>query len=76
MAVRPDVQRLGHGTRLVNAVLEVPREAGATVVWADARLPAVAFYEGLGATAEGDAYVDGVTGLQDQRVVFDLLDEG
>jgi len=76
MAVRPDVQRLGHGTRLVNAVLEVAREAGATVVWADARRPAVAFYERLAATAEGDAYVDDVTGLQDQRVVFELLDEG
>jgi GNAT superfamily N-acetyltransferase len=75
MAVRPDVQRRGHGTRLVNAVLEAAREADATVVWADARLSAVPFYVRLGACAEGATYVDDVTGLQDQRVVFDLPHE-
>jgi predicted N-acetyltransferase YhbS len=75
MAVRPDVQRHGHGTRLVKAVLEAAREADATVVWADARLSAVTFYVRLGASAEGATYVDDVTGLQDQRVVFDLPPE-
>lgn len=74
LAVRPDVQRLGHGTGLVNAVLRAARENGADVVWADARLPAVPFYARLGATPEGDTYVDDVTGLQDQRVVFDLAE--
>lgn len=73
MAARPDVQQAGHGTRLVTAVLEAAREAGATVVWAESRLPAVSFYERLGANAEGDIYLDEVTGLQDQRVVFDLV---
>jgi GNAT superfamily N-acetyltransferase len=72
MAVRPDVQRLGHGTRLVQAVFAAARDAPAEVVWADARLTAVPFYERLGATAEGEVYVDVVTGLADQRVVFDL----
>lgn len=72
IAVRPDLQRRGHGSRLVNAVLEAARDAAATVVWADARLPAVPFYERLGATAEGSTYADDVTGRQDQRVVFDL----
>lgn len=74
LAVRPDVRRLGHGTRLVRSVLDAARGAGATVVWADARLPAVPFYVRLGATAEGALLVDDVTGLQDQRVVFDLPD--
>ncbi|MHB8449854.1 MAG: GNAT family N-acetyltransferase [Mycobacteriales bacterium] len=75
MAVRFDAQGVGHGTRLVNAVLEAAREAGATVVWADARLPAVPFYERLGFTSEGATYVDDVTGRQDQRVAVDLLVE-
>ena len=74
MAVRADVQRLGHGSRLVAALLDAAREAQATVVWADARLTAVPFYQRLGATAEGSVYADDVTGLLDQRVVFDLTD--
>jgi len=43
LAVRPDVQRTGHGARLVVAVLAAAQAADATVVWADARLTAVAF---------------------------------
>jgi len=41
-------------------------------VWADARLTAVQFYQRLGAVPEGPTCIDDVTGLTDQRVLFDL----
>lgn len=72
MAVRSDAQHTGHGTRLVQAVLQRARDSGAAVVWADARLTAVSFYRRLGAVAEESTYLDEVTGLTDQRVTFDL----
>ncbi len=72
MAVRPDTQHAGHGTRLVRAVLEAAPGHAAGVVWADARLTAVPFYQRLGAEPEGPVFVDEITGLPDQRVVFDL----
>jgi len=72
MAVRPDAQHAGHGTRLVRAVLQDAQETAAAVVWADARLTAVPFYQRLGAVTEGPVLVDDITGLPDQRVVFDL----
>jgi len=72
MAVRSDAQRVGHGTRLAKAVLEDARETGAALVWADARLTAVQFYQRLGAVPEGPTCIDDVTGLTDQRVLFDL----
>jgi len=68
MAVRPDAQRAGHGTRLVQAVLEDARRTSAAAVWADARLTAVPFYQRLGAVGAGPVFVDEVTGLTDQQV--------
>lgn len=72
MAVRPDAQHASHGTRLVRAVLEAARGTAAAVVWADARVTAVGFYQRLGALTEGPVFVDEITGLADQQVVFDL----
>ena len=72
MAVHPAAQHTGHGTRLVRAVLANAYDNDMTVVWADARLTAVSFYERLGAVPNGDQSVDDVTGLTDQRVLFDL----
>ncbi len=76
MAVRSDAQHNGHGICLVLAVMENAREAGAAVVWADARLSAVRFYERLGAVREGTPSVDEVTGLTDERVISDLSTTG
>lgn len=72
MAVRPDAQHAGHGTRLVRAVLKDARGTAAAAVWADARLTAVPFYQRLGAVREGPVLVDEITGLTDQQVIFDL----
>lgn len=72
MAVRADAQHTGHGTRLVQAVVEGARETGAAVVWADARRTAVHFLQRFGAVREGPAFIDEVTGLSDDRVVFGL----
>jgi len=72
MAVAPGRQRSGVGARLVNTVLDSARKAGAAVVWADARVEAVGFYARLGAVTEGGVHLDSVSGLSDQRVVFDL----
>jgi len=41
-------------------------------MWADARTTAVGFYRSCGAGVVGEPYVDDVTGLHDQRVIFDL----
>lgn len=48
----------------------IAKGAGARLVWADARVPAVPFYEHLGATAEGQVFRDDLTGLNDRRIIF------
>lgn len=42
------------------------------LMWADARRGAAGFYRACGAPVVGEPYIDDVTGLHDQRFVFDL----
>ncbi len=72
MAVRPDQQRRGVGTSLLQEVLAWADASGAAPVWADARQTAVPFYERLGGVVEGESYPDAVSGLNDRRVIFYL----
>jgi GNAT superfamily N-acetyltransferase len=72
MAVLPQYQRRGLGTALIAHVVAEARLSMATVVWADARESAVAFYERLGAVAEGPRVHDDITKLWDRTIIFDL----
>jgi GNAT superfamily N-acetyltransferase len=72
MAVLPQYQGRGLGTALIAHVVAEARLSKATVVWADARESAVAFYERLGAVAEGPRVRDDITKLWDRTIIFDL----
>ena len=72
MAVDPAVQRNGVGSRLMTAVVERARAAGAHVVWANGRDTALGFYTGLGFAVVGGGFLDEVTRLPHHLVVLDL----
>ncbi|MFD1143222.1 GNAT family N-acetyltransferase [Larkinella insperata] len=58
-ATRPDSQRQGIGTRLLNQVIEEARRLGAHTLWCDARLSAAAFYQRFGMKPEGEVFYKG-----------------
>ncbi|MEU2612648.1 GNAT family N-acetyltransferase [Micromonospora sp. NPDC007271] len=71
MAVDASYQGRGCGRRLLAAVAERARAVGESVMWAEARESAVAFYVACGARATAP-YVEDVAGLAVRRVVFTL----
>ncbi|GAB3900237.1 GNAT family N-acetyltransferase [Larkinella knui] len=58
-ATRPDCQRQGIGTRLLNQVIEDARKQGAHTLWCDARLSAADFYRRFGMEPEGELFYKG-----------------
>ena len=66
VAVADEVQGLGLGSAIVKDAERIATEAGFTKMVVSARLPAVAFYEGLGYTAVGDNYTE--IGIPHQRL--------
>jgi GNAT superfamily N-acetyltransferase len=58
-ATRPECQRQGVGTRLLNQVIEEARKAGAHTLWCDARLSAADFYQRFGMNPEGNVFYKG-----------------
>jgi GNAT superfamily N-acetyltransferase len=72
VAVVPERQRTGLGSLLLRELFRRSRAAGRDLVWADARQSALEFYRAAGATIDSPPYPDPVTGLLDQRVVFEL----
>lgn len=72
MAVQPNRQCLGVGTAMLQQVLARAAASGASVVWADARLPAMPFYEQAGGVAVGEVVHDPIAGVLTRRLVFDL----
>jgi GNAT superfamily N-acetyltransferase len=56
MAVDPAVQGCGVGAALLAAVLEAARAGGAQLVWCNARVAAIRFYERHGLVASGDVF--------------------
>lgn len=58
-ATRPDWQRRGAGTLLLNYVIEQARGLGAETLWCDARLDAAAFYRRFGMAAVSDTFYKG-----------------
>ena len=68
MATDPELAGSGLGSRLLAAGIERCRSRGDTVVWANARVTAISFYERAGFTAVGDVFETADTGLP-HRVV-------
>lgn len=58
-ATRPDYQRKGVGTVLLNQVIAEARRLGATVLWCDARLDAADFYRRFGMEAVSEVFYKG-----------------
>ena len=72
MATAPDQQSRGLGARLVHAGLERLAAEGVDLVWANARDAALAFYQRLDFTVEGDGFVEKVTQLPHHVVVREI----
>lgn len=58
-AARPDCQRMGIGTRLLNHVIAEARRLNATELWCDARLDTADFYERFGMKAVSEVFYKG-----------------
>ncbi|GAB3941406.1 hypothetical protein GCM10028805_04590 [Spirosoma harenae] len=58
-AARPDLQRQGIGTQLLNHIMAEARRLGATTIGCDARLDAADFYRRFGMEAVSDVFYKG-----------------
>ncbi|WP_077922681.1 GNAT family N-acetyltransferase [Spirosoma sp. 209] len=58
-ATRPDRQRQGIGTQLMNHVIAEARRLGAETLWCDARLDAADFYQRFGMEPYGEGFYKG-----------------
>ncbi|KAA9357125.1 GNAT family N-acetyltransferase [Larkinella humicola] len=58
-ATRPDCQRQGVGTHLLNRVIDEARKLGVHMLWCDARLSAADFYRRFGMQPEGEVFHKG-----------------
>ncbi|MCX6217461.1 GNAT family N-acetyltransferase [Spirosoma sp.] len=58
-AARPDRQRQGIGTRLLNHVMDEARQLGAQTIWCDARLDTADFYRRFGMEAVSEVFYKG-----------------
>jgi len=72
MAVEPDRQGQGIGRALLDALVTDARHAGASVVWANARVSALTFYTAAGMVAVGEVFVPTETALAHRLVLLDL----
>ena len=58
-ATRPDCQRMGIGTQLMNHIIAEARRMNATTLWCDARLDAADFYRRFGMEPVSDVFYKG-----------------
>ncbi|MFD2933727.1 GNAT family N-acetyltransferase [Spirosoma flavum] len=58
-AARPDRQRQGIGTLLLNHVMAEAQRVGAMIIWCDARLDAADFYRRFGMEAVSEVFYKG-----------------
>jgi GNAT superfamily N-acetyltransferase len=56
MATADDRRHEGVGTAVLEAVIEHVRRNGGGLLWCNARMPAVPFYERAGFTTRGDSW--------------------
>lgn len=59
MAVAPELQSSGIGARVLLGAIDIVRAAGAPLLWANARVTALGFYERLGFEVVGEEYLYG-----------------
>lgn len=69
MAVDPAHQGAGVGRAVLEAAIEVVRQAGGSAIQANARTTALPFYEAMGFTTVGEEFVTEATGLPHKRIV-------
>jgi len=72
MAVDPGRQGDGVGARVLTVVVDVAREAGAPLMWANARSAVLGFYLGSGWLVAGPEFITPDTGLPHIPVVLPL----
>jgi GNAT superfamily N-acetyltransferase len=72
MAVDPTRRRGGVGHQVLLAAVEAARTAGAPLLWANARVAALPFYERQGWTVVGEEFRTADTGLPHKPVVLRL----
>lgn len=68
VVVEPSRQRSGIGSSLVLELIGLARRRGIPLVWLEARVTAIAFYERLGFTARPGVFPYGRTGLPHVRM--------
>ena len=57
MATKAGLRSRGYGDRVLRGLLDYVASAGGTLVWCDARIPAVPFYERFGFGTVGEVFV-------------------
>ena len=72
MAVDPSRQGGGIGRAVLAAAIEAARDAGAPLIWANARMTAMSFYESAGFVAVGEEYLTAETRLPHKKIVLPL----
>jgi GNAT superfamily N-acetyltransferase len=72
MAVDPSRHRTGVGRQVLDVAVEAAREAGAPMLWANARTAALAFYEALGWQVAGEEFITPDTGLPHKPIILPL----
>lgn len=72
MATEPEFTGTGVGRRLLRAGIERAIDRGAELVWANARISALGFYEREGFSAVGDEFMIPEVGLTHRRVEYRL----
>jgi GNAT superfamily N-acetyltransferase len=68
MAVVPDRQGQGIGAIVLAEAIETVRASGASLLWANARVTALAFYERLGFDVVGEVYDYGPARLPHKKI--------
>jgi len=72
MAVDPQRQGTGVGAQVLQAAVAAAREAGAPLMWANARTTALGFYQRYGWSVAGEEFLASDTGLPHFPIVLDL----
>lgn len=72
MAVDLSRQGGGIGRAVLAAAIQATRDAGASLIWANARMTAMAFYESAGFVALGEEYLTADTRLPHKKIVLPL----
>ena len=72
VVVQPDMQRKGHGTKLLQKMLSHAKEIGATQVELNSQVSAKDIYSRLGFAEFGEVYPSKTTGLPHVKMCLEL----